>query len=127
MTDYPLPPDVQYRTVRDLSELTLFDDLFTSPDYLGAYSDENSTTILQFDGTVTDAQMTQIVDRITHTPEQEIIIRDARNALTALRNQILDPALANTTWTTAQLSSRMRLVARVVEGLVKLELNDMSA
>lgn len=127
MTDYPLPPDVQYRTVRDLSVTTLFDDLFTVPDYLGAYDDENSTTILQFDGDLTAAQTTQVYDRITHTPEQEVIIKDARAALTALRNQILDPALANTTWTTAQLSSRVRLEARILEGLVKLALDDMNA
>lgn len=127
MTDYPLPPDVQYRVVRDLSVTTLFDDLFTVPDYLGAYSDENSTTILQFDGELSAAQTTQVYDRITHTPEQEVIIKDARAALTALRNQILDPALANTTWTTAQLSSRVRLEARILEGLVKLAIDDMNA
>lgn len=127
MTDYPLPPDVQYRVVRDLSVTTLFDDLFTVPDYLGSYSDENSTTILQFDGELSAAQTTQVYDRITHTPEQEVVIVEARQALTYLRNNITSPTLATTTWTTAQLSARMRVVGQVLEGLIQLELNDMNA
>lgn len=127
MTDYRMD-DVQQRIVRDCSDLTLFDDLFTTPDYLGYYVDnETGVFVLQFSADLTAAQLTDVKDRITHTPEQEAVIKQARQALTALRNQITDPALANTTWTTAQLSGRVRLLGQICEGLVKLAIDDTTA
>lgn len=113
---------------RDLTTLSApdaFADIVDNP-YSGYDYDESRVPwplLLHFDGDLDQTEIDAIINRLTTTSNEEMIRKQAEQALNALRN-IRDTtgALTNT-----QLSNHIRTLAKVQIGIVRLQLEELDA